>query len=164
MLSLAAGGPGVRRFSVQMKTWNAKPGEVKRHWYLVDAEGKTLGRLATRIADALRGKDKPQYTPHVDTGDFVVVVNAEKVAVTGKKLDDKVYYRHSGYPGGIRGRTLREELERRPTEVIRKAVKGMLPRNRLGRAQLTKLKVYAGPEHPHGAQAPTPLKLEQKEK
>ena len=143
-----------------MKTWNAKPGEVERRWYLVDAEGKTLGRLATRIADALRGKDKPQYTPHVDTGDFVVVVNAEKVAVTGKKLDDKIYYRHSGYPGGIRSRTLREELERRPTEVIRKAVKGMLPRNRLGRAQLTKLKVYAGPEHPHEAQAPTPLKLE----
>jgi large subunit ribosomal protein L13 len=159
---LAAGGPGVRRFSAQMKTWNAKPGEVERRWYLVDAEGKTLGRLATRIADALRGKDKPQYTPHVDTGDFVVVVNAEKVAVTGKKLDDKVYYRHSGYPGGIRSRTLREELERRPTEVIRKAVKGMLPRNRLGRAQLTKLKVYAGPEHPHDAQAPTPLKLEEK--
>jgi large subunit ribosomal protein L13 len=162
LLSLAAGGPGVRRFSAQMKTWNAKPGEVERRWYLVDAEGKTLGRLATRIADALRGKDKPQYTPHVDTGDFVVVVNAEKVAVTGKKLDDKVYYRHSGYPGGIRSRTLREELERRPTEVIRKAVKGMLPRNRLGRAQLTKLKVYAGPEHPHDAQAPTPLKLEEK--
>src|SRR5918994_1651528 len=145
-----------------MKTWNAKPSEGERSWYVVDAEGKTLGRLATRIADALRGKDKPQYTPHVDTGDFVVVVNAEKVAVTGKKLDDKVYYRHSGYPGGIRSRTLREELERRPTEVIRKAVKGMLPRNRLARRQLTKLKVYAGPEHPHEAQSPTPLKLENK--
>ena len=110
-----------------MKTWNAKPGEVERRWYLVDAEGKTLGRLATRIADTLRGKDKAQYTPHVDTGDFVVVVNADKIVVTGKKLDDKIYYRHSGYPGGIRSRTLREELERRPTEVIRKAVKGMLP-------------------------------------
>ena len=144
-----------------MKTWNAKPGEVERRWYLVDAEGKTLGRLATQIADTLRGKRKPQYTPHVDTGDFVVVVNAEKVAVTGKKLDDKRYYRHSGYPGGIRSRTLREELDRRPTEVIRKAVKGMLPRNRLGRAQLTKLKVYAGPEHPHEAQAPQPLTLEE---
>jgi large subunit ribosomal protein L13 len=143
-----------------MKTWNAKPGEVERRWYLVDADGKTLGRLATRVADTLRGKDKAQYTPHVDTGDFVVVVNAEKIAVTGKKLDDKRYYRHSGYPGGIRSRTLREELDRRPTEVIRKAVKGMLPRNRLGRAQLTKLKVYAGPDHPHGAQAPQPLKLE----
>jgi large subunit ribosomal protein L13 len=144
------------------KTWNAKPGEVERRWYLVDADGKTLGRLATRIADALRGKDKPQYTPHVDTGDFVIVVNAEKIAVTGNKLDDKRYYRHSGYPGGIRSRTLREELERRPTEVIRKAVKGMLPRNRLSRAQLNKLKVYAGPEHPHEAQAPEPLKLEEK--
>jgi large subunit ribosomal protein L13 len=143
-----------------MKTWNAKPGEVERRWYLVDAEGKTLGRLATRVADALRGKDKAQYTPHVDTGDFVVVVNAEKIAVTGKKLEDKRYYRHSGYPGGIRSRTLQEELDRRPTEVIRKAVKGMLPRNRLARAQLTKLKVYAGPDHPHEAQSPQPLKLE----
>jgi large subunit ribosomal protein L13 len=144
------------------KTWNAKPGEVERRWYLVDADGKTLGRLATRIADTLRGKDKPQYTPHVDTGDFVVVVNAEKIAVTGNKLDDKRYYRHSGYPGGIRSRTLREELERRPAEVIRKAVKGMLPRNKLARAQLTKLKVYAGPEHPHEAQSPEPLKLEER--
>jgi large subunit ribosomal protein L13 len=143
-----------------MKTWNAKPGEVERRWHLVDAEGQNLGRLATRIADTLRGKDKPQYTPHVDTGDFVVVVNAEKIAVTGKKLDDKIYYRHSGYPGGLRSRTLREELERRPTEVLRKAVKGMLPRNRLARAQLTKLKIYAGPEHPHEAQAPKPMKLE----
>jgi large subunit ribosomal protein L13 len=149
-------------FPTEMKTWNAKPGEVERRWYLVDAEGKTLGRLATRVADTLRGKDKAQYTPHVDTGDFVVVVNAEKIAVTGNKLDDKLYWRHSGYPGGIRSRTLREELDRRPTEVIRKAVKGMLPRNRLARAQLTKLKVYAGPEHPHEAQAPQPLKLEDK--
>jgi large subunit ribosomal protein L13 len=157
LLSFAAGGPRVRHFSVEMKTWNAKPGEVERRWYLVDADGKTLGRLATRIADTLRGKDKAQYTPHIDTGDFVVVVNAEKIAVTGKKLDDKIYYRHSGYPGGLRQRTLREELERRPTEVIRKAVKGMLPRNRLARAQLTKLKVYAGPEHPHGAQDPKEL-------
>ena len=143
-----------------MKTWNAKPGEIERQWRLVDAEGQTLGRLATRIADALRGKDKPQYTPHVDTGDFVIVVNAEKVAVTGKKLDDKMYYRHSGYPGGLRSRTLREQLARRPEEVIRKAVKGMLPRNRLSRAQLRKLKIYAGPEHPHTAQAPGPLKTE----
>src|SRR5437773_520673 len=115
------------------KTWNAKPGEIARQWYVVDAEGKTLGRLATQIADTLRGKRKPQYTPHVDTGDFVIVVNAEKIAVTGKKLDDKIYYRHSGYPGGLRERTLREELARRPTEVLRTAVKGMLPRNRLGR-------------------------------
>ena len=140
-----------------MRTYNAKPGEVERRWYVVDADGQTLGRLATRIADTLRGKDKAQYTPHVDTGDFVVVVNAEKVAVTGNKLDQKRYYRHSGHPGGLRSRTLREQLERRPTEVIRKAVKGMLPKNRLARQQLNKLKVYAGPDHPHEAQAPQPL-------
>jgi large subunit ribosomal protein L13 len=143
-----------------MKTWNAKPGEVERRWYVVDAEGQTLGRLATRIANTLRGKRKPEYTPHVDTGDFVVVVNADKIAVTGKKLDDKLYIRHSGYPGGLRSRTLREELERRPTEVLRGAVKGMLPRNRLGRAQLRKLRIYAGPEHPHEAQAPQPLEAD----
>jgi large subunit ribosomal protein L13 len=141
------------------KTWNAKPGEVAREWYVVDAEGQTLGRLATRIADTLRGRGKPQYTPHVDTGDFVVVVNADKIHVTGKKLDEKMYRRHSGYPGGLKERPLREELQRRPTEVIRKAVRGMLPKNRLARAQLTKLKVYAGPEHPHAAQAPKPLDL-----
>jgi large subunit ribosomal protein L13 len=140
-----------------MKTYSAKPGEITREWYLVDAEGKTLGRLATQIADTLRGKQKPQYTPHVDTGDFVVVVNAEKVRVTGNKLDQKRYYRHSGYPGGLRSRTLREQLERRPTEVLRFAVKGMLPKNRLARQQLTKLKIYAGPEHPHEAQNPRPL-------
>ena len=143
-----------------MKTYNAKPGEIARDWYVVDAEGQTLGRLATRIADTLRGKGKPAYTPHVDTGDFVVVVNAEKIHVTGKKLDEKLYYRHSGYPGGLRSRPLREQLERRPTEVIRKAVKGMLPRNKLAAQQLTKLKVYAGPAHPHEAQAPQPLRLE----
>jgi large subunit ribosomal protein L13 len=142
-----------------MRTYNAKPGEVERRWYVVDADGQTLGRLATRIADTLRGKDKAQYTPHVDTGDFVVVVNAEKVLVTGNKLDQKRYYRHSGYPGGLRSRTLREQLERRPTEVIRKAVKGMLPRNRLARQQINKLKIYAGPEHPHEAQAPQPLEV-----
>ena len=142
------------------KTWNAKPGEVERRWYVVDAEGKTLGRLATQIADTLRGKGKPQYTPHVDTGDFVVVVNAEKIHVTGNKLDEKMYHRHSGYPGGLKSRPLRDELERRPTEVLRKAVKGMLPRNRLARAQLSKLKIYAGPEHPHEAQAPSELKVE----
>jgi large subunit ribosomal protein L13 len=141
------------------KTWNAKTGDVPREWYVVDAEGKTLGRLATRIADTLRGKDKPQYTPHTDTGDFVVVVNCEKVAVTGKKMDEKMYYRHSGYPGGLKQRTLREQLDRRPTDVLRKAVKGMLPRNRLARQQLLKLKVYAGPDHPHEAQAPKPLQL-----
>ena len=139
------------------KTWNAKPGEITRRWYLFDAEGQTLGRLATRIADTLRGKGKPEYTPHVDTGDFVVVVNAEKIRVTGNKLDQKRYYRHSGYPGGLRSRTLREQLERRPTEVIRKAVKGMLPRNKLASAQIGKLKIYAGPEHPHAAQNPERL-------
>jgi large subunit ribosomal protein L13 len=143
-----------------MKTWNAKASDVDQQWYVVDAEGQTLGRLATRIADTLRGKRKPQYTPHVDVGDFVVVVNAEKVVVTGNKLEQKVYYRHSGYPGGLKARTLAEQLERRPTEVIRKAVKGMLPRNRLARQQLTKLKVYAGPEHPHEAQQPRPLPLD----
>ncbi len=141
------------------KTWTAKPGEVSRDWYVVDAEGKTLGRLATQIADTLRGKNKAQYTPHVDTGDFVVVVNAEKVAVTGQKLDQKLYHRHSGYPGGLRTRTLREQLERRPTEVLRKAVKGMLPRNRMARQQITKLKIYAGPVHPHEAQAPKTLEV-----
>jgi large subunit ribosomal protein L13 len=152
-----AGGRLVRRFAVVMKTWNAKPSDVTQRWYVVDAEGKTLGRLATQIADTLRGKHKPEYTPHIDTGDFVVVVNAEKIGVTGKKLDDKIYYRHSGYPGGLRQRTLREQLQRRPTEVLRAAVKGMLPRNKLARAQIRKLKIYTGPEHPHQAQAPEPL-------
>jgi large subunit ribosomal protein L13 len=142
-----------------MKTYTAKPDEVQRDWYLVDAAGKTLGRLATQIADTLRGKGKPQYTPHVDTGDFVVVVNAEKIAVTGNKLDQKRYFRHSGYPGGIRSRTLREQLDRRPEEVLRIAVRGMLPKNRLARRQLTKLKIYAGAEHPHEAQAPKPLEV-----
>ena len=137
-----------------MKTWNAKPADVERRWYVVDAEGETLGRLATRIADTLRGKRKPSYTPHVDTGDFVVVVNAEKVVVTGKKLEQKLYYRPSGYPGGLRSRTLAAQLERRPTEVLRKAVKGMMPRNRLSRAKMSKLKIYAGPQHPHQAQEP----------
>ena len=144
-----------------MKTYSAKPGEITREWYLVDAEGKTLGRLATQIADTLRGKRKPQYTPHVDTGDFVIVVNAEKIHVTGNKLDQKRYYRHSGYPGGLRSRTLREQLERRPTEVLRVAVKGMLPKNRLARQQITKLKIYAGPDHPHEAQNPKPLESDQ---
>jgi large subunit ribosomal protein L13 len=142
-----------------MKTYTAKPGEIERRWYVVDAEGQNLGRLATRIADQLRGKNKPQYTPHVDTGDFVVVVNAEKIAVTGKKLDEKIYYRHSGYPGGLKQRTLREQLDRRPTEVLRVAVKGMLPKNKLAARQLTKLKIYAGPEHPHTAQSPEPLEV-----
>jgi large subunit ribosomal protein L13 len=143
-----------------MKTYVATPSDRERNWLVVDATGQTLGRLATQIADALRGKRKPQYTPHVDTGDFVVVVNAEKISVSGKKRTDKRYYRHSGYPGGLRSRTLEEMLDRRPEEVIRLAVKGMLPRNRLARKQLTKLKVYAGPDHPHAAQQPQPMEIE----
>jgi len=141
------------------KTYMAKPGEVTREWYVVDASGKTLGRLATEIARILRGKHKPQYTPHVDVGDFVIVINAEKIAVTGRKLDQKRYYRHSGYPGGLHSITLRRMLEKHPERVIRLAVKGMLPKNRLGRRMLKKLKVYAGPEHPHQAQQPKPLDL-----
>ena len=143
-----------------MKTYVATPADRQRDWYVVDAEGQTLGRLATQIADSLRGKRKPEYTPHVDTGDFVVVVNAEKIRVTGKKLEQKLYWRHSGYPGGIKSRSLAEMLDKRPVEVIRKAVKGMLPRNRLARRQLTKLKVYAGPDHPHAAQKPEPMEIE----
>ncbi len=142
-----------------MKTYVANSENRARNWLVVDAEGQILGRLATQIADALRGKRKPEYTPHVDTGDFVVVVNAEKIAVTGAKRSEKRYYRHSGYPGGIKSRTLEEMLDRRPEEVIRKAVKGMLPRNRLARKQITKLKVYAGPEHPHAAQMPVQMEL-----
>src|SRR5436190_76823 len=143
-----------------MKTYVATPSTRERNWLLVDAEGRTLGRLATQIADALRGKRKPEYTPHIDVGDFVIVVNAEKVAVTGNKREHKLYRRHSGYPGGLRSRTLGEMLERRPEEVLRLAVRGMLPRNRLGRQQLTKLKVYAGPEHPHEAQNPKPMEVQ----
>jgi len=143
-----------------MKTFVANIETRQRDWWVVDAEGRTLGRLATQIADALRGKRKPDYTPHVDTGDFVIVVNAEKIAVTGDKRTKKIYYRHSGYPGGIRSRTLNEMLDRQPEEVIRKAVKGMLPRNKLARQQITKLKVYAGPEHPHTAQQPKELEIE----
>jgi large subunit ribosomal protein L13 len=142
-----------------MKTYVATPATREREWLVVDATGKTLGRLATQIADTLRGKRKPEYTPHCDVGDFVIVVNAEKVAVTGNKREAKRYYRHSGYPGGLRSRSLREMLERRPEEVLRLAVKGMLPRSRLGRQQLRKLKIYAGPEHPHQAQQPKPMEV-----
>jgi large subunit ribosomal protein L13 len=134
----------------------ARPAQVERKWHLIDAEGQTLGRLATEIARLLRGKNKPQYTPHVDTGDFVVVVNAEKVAVTGKKAQQKVYYRHTGRPGSLRETSYEVMLERKPTEILRKAVKGMMPRTRLGRQQFRKLKIYAGPEHPHEAQNPQP--------
>jgi large subunit ribosomal protein L13 len=143
-----------------VKTYVANAQDRQRDWLIVDATGLTLGRLSTQIADALRGKRKPTYTPHVDTGDFVIVVNAEKISVTGNKRADKKYYRHSGFPGGLKVRTLEEQLERRPEEVIRHAVKGMLPRNRLARKQMTKLKVYAGPEHPHVAQKPQPMELE----
>ena len=142
-----------------MKTYAATAADRQRDWYVVDAEGRNLGRLATRIADVLRGKLKPEYTPHTDVGDFVVVVNAEKITVTGDKRTKKVYRRHSGYPGGVRSRTLAEMLDRQPEEVIRRAVKGMLPRNKLARRQLLKLKVYAGPEHPHQAQQPRPYTL-----
>jgi large subunit ribosomal protein L13 len=143
-----------------MRTYVATPATRERNWLVVDASGRTLGRLATQIADTLRGKRKPEYTPHCDVGDFVIVVNADKVEVTGNKREEKLYYRHSGYPGGLRSRTLGEMLERRPEEVLRRAVKGMLPRNRLGRAQLRKLKVYAGPDHPHTAQKPVPMEID----
>ena len=142
-----------------MKTFVAKPSDRQRDWYVVDASGKTLGRLATQIADVLRGKRKPTYTPHIDTGDFVIVVNAAQIAVTGNKRADKLYHRHSGYPGGLRTRTFEQMITLRPEEVIRLAVKGMMPRNRLARKQLTKLKVYAGPEHPHTAQQPREMEL-----
>ncbi|MDP8254381.1 MAG: 50S ribosomal protein L13 [Candidatus Alcyoniella australis] len=142
-----------------MKTYNAKPGEVERIWYLLDAQDLVLGRISTRIADVLRGKHKPQYTPHVDTGDFVVVINAEKVKLTGNKLEDKKYYRHTGYIGGLKYRTAEQMLEEKPTEVLKHSVKGMLPKSSLGRTMFKKLKVYAGPEHPHEAQLPRKLEI-----
>ena len=141
------------------KSFVLKPVEAEKKWYLVDAEGKTVGRLATQIADILRGKNNPKYTPHTDSGDFVVVVNAEKVVFTGNKLDETIYYRHSGYVGGLKERTAKEQLQRQPTKVLMSAVKGMLPKNSLGRKQLTKLKVFAGTEHAHEAQKPVELKL-----
>lgn len=144
-----------------MKTYSARKGEVERNWWVVDASDKTLGRLAARIAKVLQGKNKPVYTPHIDTGDFVVVINAGKVRVTGKKNTQKSYHRHSGYPGGARSHTLREMLQKHPDRVIRQAVKGMLPKNRLARQQLRKLKVYAGAEHPHAAQMPQQMDLDQ---
>jgi large subunit ribosomal protein L13 len=142
-----------------MKSYMARPREVERNWYLIDAEGQTLGRLATEIARLLRGKNKPQYTPHVDTGDFVVVVNAEKVVVTGRKAEQKVYYRHTGYPGGLKETSYEVMMERKPTEILRRAIRGMMPKTRLGRKQLRKLKIYAGPEHPHEAQSPEPYEV-----
>ena len=142
-----------------MKTVSTRPQDVERAWYVIDADRQILGRLATEIARRLRGKHKAAYTPHVDTGDYIVVVNAEKVQVTGNKATDKTYYRHSGYPGGIKATRFGEMIEKHPERVIEKAVKGMLPRNPLGRAAFRKLKVYAGPEHPHSAQQPRPLAL-----
>jgi len=138
-------------------TYMAKPNAVERKWYVIDAAGKRVGRLATEIATILRGKHKPEFTPHVDTGDFVVIINAEKVVFTGKKLTNKIYYRHTGHPGGLRETRAIDVLKTHPERVMYSAVKGMLPHNTLGRQQLTKLKVYAGPEHPHEAQQPIPL-------
>jgi large subunit ribosomal protein L13 len=141
------------------KTFVAKPADIERDWYVVDATDLTLGRLATQVASVLRGKHKPQYTPYEDVGDFVVVINAEKIQVTGRKLDQKMYYRHTGYPGGIKSISLRKQLQKHPERVIEHAVKGMLPRGPLGRRQFKKLKVYAGPEHPHQAQLPKPMPI-----
>ncbi|MGQ9689028.1 MAG: 50S ribosomal protein L13 [Desulfobaccales bacterium] len=143
-----------------MKSYMAKKLEVPRRWFVVDAQGKVLGRLASRIAIVLRGKNKPEFTPHLDTGDFVVVVNAGQVRLTGKKLDQKIYYRHSGYPGGLKETSARQRLKKKPEEVLRHAVRGMLPKNSLGRHLLKKLKIYPGAEHPHEAQAPMPLTWE----
>jgi large subunit ribosomal protein L13 len=142
-----------------MKSYMARPLEVERKWYVVDAEGKHLGRLATEIVRVLRGKNKPHYTPHVDVGDFVVVVNADRVGVTGRKAQQRVYRRHSGYPGGMKETSYEQMLARKPTEVLRKAVYGMMPKTRLARKQFKKLKIYAGPEHPHSAQDPQTLEV-----
>ncbi|SVC05569.1 uncharacterized protein METZ01_LOCUS258423 [marine metagenome] len=142
-----------------MKTVSAKKESVTREWYVVDATGKTLGRLSTEIANRLRGKHKPEFTPHVDTGDYIVVVNAEKVKVTGNKTTDKVYHHHTGYPGGIKSITFEQLIDKAPERIIEKAVKGMMPKNKLSRSMMTKLKIYAGSEHPHSAQQPTPLEI-----
>ena len=142
-----------------MATFSAKKKDIERSWFLVDAENKVLGRLAAKIAAVLRGKHKPVFTPHVDTGDFVIVINADKIHLTGAKFDNKMYYRHSGYPGGIKGVSAGEMLDKKPEAIIEHAVKGMLPKNKLGRQQLKKLKVYAGTEHPHESQMPQELKL-----
>ena len=142
-----------------MKTLSAKPAEVQHDWYVVDATGKTLGRLATEIARRLRGKHKTSYTPHVDTGDYIVVINAEKVHVTGNKRKGKIYYRHTGYPGGLKEMSFEKMIDHKPEQIIELAVKGMIPRNPLGRSMLSKLKVYAGSAHPHAAQQPQELKV-----
>lgn len=145
-----------------MKTYSAKPLEVERKWYVIDAEGKTLGRLATVCANLLRGKTKPNYTPNVDTGDFVIVINADKIQVSGKKETDKIYYHHTGFPGGLKSISFKDLMEKDPTKAIEKAIKGMLPHNTLGAEQFTKLKVYAGAEHPHAAQKPEVYEMEVK--
>ncbi len=142
-----------------MKTYVVKPKEIVREWYVVDAEGQTLGRLASKIAQVLKGKHKPIYTPNCDTGDHVIVINADKIHVTGNKLTQKIYYRHSLYPGGLKSIPLEDQLQQHPTRVLEAAVKGMLPKNKLGRAMIKKLKIYAAPEHPHQAQCPKPLEL-----
>ena len=142
-----------------MRTYSAKPSDIQREWWVVDAAGQTLGRMATRIATILRGKHKPMYTPHMDCGDHVIVINAGKIQVTGKRLDQKVYYRHSGYPGGLKSITLRDQLQKHPTRAIQLAVRGMLPKNRLGRQMIKKLRVYASDTHPHEAQQPKVLEL-----
>jgi len=142
-----------------MKTFSAKKDDVERNWYLIDAKDKVLGRIAVEIARRLRGKHKPIYTPHADAGDFIIVVNAEKIALTGKKLDDKFYYRHTGYPGGIKSVAAGKLQRQKPGEILKIAVKGMLPKNSLGRMMLKKLKVYAGSDHPHEAQRPQPLEI-----
>jgi large subunit ribosomal protein L13 len=141
------------------RTFSPKAGDIQRDWFIVDADGMTLGRLATVIASTLRGKNKPTYAPHMDMGDFVIVINAEKIKVTGNKETEKFYYRHSGYPGGLRAVVLRDVRQRHPERIIKSAVRGMLPRTTLGEKQLTKLKVYAGADHPHAAQQPKPLPL-----
>ena len=142
-----------------IKTYSPKANEVEREWILIDAEDQILGRLATQVATILRGKHKPEFAHHIDVGDFVVVINVDKIRVTGNRLDQKIYYRHSGYPGGLTGITLRKMMEKSPERVIEKAVWGMLPKNRLGRKLLKKLKIYAGPEHPHAAQQPRQIEL-----
>jgi len=142
-----------------MKTFSAKPGQVERGWYVVDVEGVPLGRAASEIAKILRGKHKPTFTPHEDVGDFVIVLNAGKVKLTGRKIDGKIYYRHTGYPGGLKAMNARTMLEKKPENLIKHAVKGMLPKNNLGRKLFKKMKVYAGGEHPHAAQLPVPLEL-----
>jgi large subunit ribosomal protein L13 len=142
-----------------VKTYSTKLSDIERKWYLVDARDKTLGRLATEIARILRGKHRPYFTSHLDTGDYVIVINAGQIRVTGRKLDQKIYYRHSGYPGGLKSITLREQLVKHPTRVLRAAVRGMLPHNRLGRRMIKKLKIYAEDSHPHRAQQPIPLEL-----